>query len=261
PRPYPEDGTGTERRYTHAVSLSWLPEGVRTRIEACVEAIQRGAGEKLVSVLLVGAAAHPPRYRGEGTPQLLIVLRDAPVPVLTNLGHQVGGATCVGLRLQVLTERELLRGADVFSLELAEYRDRHVLLYGARPLLDDIHFTDAELRLAIERALRTLTREVRDALVMRAADLDGLMLSAVDRLVVIAQHLIRILGADDRGPEEEVVLVQLGEHVSVSVDGLLDVLKRCRSGEGAAGAVGLAVELLQLAEAATRAADSFGSAE
>src|SRR5690606_26157028 len=139
-------------------TLPWVSDSTVERIEAVVQAIERGVGEKLDSVLLVGPLCQPVR-RDSADPELLVIVSELPVALLGNLGAQLVGAPRLPLR--VLTRRELLRASDVFALELAEYRARHHLLVGSPPF-GDLHFTAHELRLAIERALRELSRSLRE---------------------------------------------------------------------------------------------------
>ena len=145
---------------------SWLPENAQTVVADAVRAIERGAGEKLEAILLVGAAIDPARHRGKHAPELLVVLTDLPVATLTNIAHQLADTVGEAVRLRLFTKGELMRSADVFTLELAEYRDRNKPLYGADPYVS-LHFTPGELRRSIEQWLRRLSRDVRQA-VLRA---------------------------------------------------------------------------------------------
>src|SRR5690606_5794659 len=143
--------------------------------------------------LLVGPLCQPVR-RDSADPELLVIVSELPVALLGNLGAQLVGAPRLPLR--VLTRRELLRASDVFALELAEYRARHHLLVGSPPF-GDLHFTAHELRLAIERALRELSRSLREqALAALSSEqsraLEGSLSTALDRLVVIAHHTLTL---------------------------------------------------------------------
>ena len=136
--------------------LSSLPAALAERVRRCVEAVTRGAGEQLASVALV-------TRRDGRAADLVLVLRSAHVATLANIGHQVQGLVGGDLALRVLTERELLRAADVFALELADYRARATIVHGEAPF-SELYSTAGELRLALERALRTLARSLRDSL-------------------------------------------------------------------------------------------------
>jgi hypothetical protein len=70
-------------------NLDWLPEDDAQAIERVVSATERGAGEKLRSVALVGAWVPPVWKTVAERAQLLIVLSEAPMFVLGNLAHQV----------------------------------------------------------------------------------------------------------------------------------------------------------------------------
>src|SRR5690606_32633832 len=114
---------------------------------------------------------------------------------------------------------ELLHASDVFALELAEYRARHHLLVGSPPF-GDLHFTAHELRLAIERALRELSRSLREQTLAALSSeqsraLEGSLSTALDRLVVIAHHTLTLFG--DRPPAGEAeLLAALGERTQAA---------------------------------------------
>ena len=134
--------------------LSFLAPEQAALVDDALAAIRRGLGEKLRSVSLVGTAVPPARHEGSHVLALLVVVSDLPVAALSNLGHQLRGDLHPGLIVRLLTERELLRSTDVFTLELAEYQVRHVVLAGEDPL-EELHYTRSDLRDSIEHGLGT----------------------------------------------------------------------------------------------------------
>src|SRR5205085_1687346 len=101
-----------------------------------------------------------------------------------------------GVDIRLMTEHEILRAADVFTLELEDYRVRHRVLFGHDPFTE-LHFTPGELRRSLEHRARTATLELRDALLASEA-------SAVDRaraaayaqvaFELVAFHALRLFG-------------------------------------------------------------------
>lgn len=233
-----------------------------------VVAVRRGLGEKLRSVLLVGTAVPPARRAGERPLELLVVTTDLPVPALSNLAHQTR-AVAPPVRLRVLTERELLRAADVFTLELAEVQARHVRLTGADPF-GVLHFTPEELRRSLEHGLRSLTRGLRDGVILAARELEseqgtdgaivGILSDAVDQLARIAHHALELSGA--QAPAGEVELLRALATLVGTPEGAVDRwLPMLRAGAPLEQPVDGLVELLEMAEVATGWIDAHGAAQ
>ena len=181
-------------------TLDWLPDDEARAAGEVLDAITRGAGEKLVSVVAVGAYV-PPRWPTVADRvELLVVLSEAPMFVLGNLAHQVRQRDeSARVSVLVMTERELLRATDVFTLELADYGSRHRVLTG-RDVLRDLHFTPGELRLAIERRLRFLSRDVRQTMLTgawhdgRPAKVRAVLRRALGDLLVVSHNLAVLAG-------------------------------------------------------------------
>lgn len=222
-----------------------LPEALEARVRSCVEAVVRGAGEQLASVALVA------RRQGRAA-ELVIVLRRAHAATLANVGHQVARHVGADLRLSVLTEHELLRAADVFALELAELRDRAVVLHGRAPFAD-LYSTAGELRLAIERGLRLLGRALRDALVMgepRDVETD------LDRLATLARHWVGMEQPALRDDDEAIAAAL--RDAGASATALLAHRAALRDGRAVEPAVVVA-DLIEAVDALTRRVDAHGA--
>jgi hypothetical protein len=228
-----------------SAGLSSLPEALAVRVRSCVDAVVRGAGEELASVALVA------RRHGRAA-ELVIILRRAHAATLANIGHQVAQVVGSDLRLLILTEHELLRSADVFALELADLRARAVVLHGDAPFAE-IHSTPADLRLALERALRLLGRSLRDALAMsesRDAALD------LDRLATIAHHWIAMEHEPPRDEDEALARALRGAGGDASA--LLAHRAAFRESEKVDHSIVVA-DLLEAVDALTRQVDAHGS--
>jgi hypothetical protein len=246
------------------LSIDWLPDDHVQRIAAHVDAIARGAGEKLRAVLLVGACVPPVRAIAADCAELLVVVEDLPVPALTNLAHQVSqvGGDARDVCVHVVTERELLRSTDVFTLELADYERHHRLLLGADPLVD-LYYTPASLRVALERRLRFLSRSVRAGM-MTGVWTDGrldearrLFVDGVLKLLVVADHMLRLEGGEP--PRQDGPLLEaLAKHCDVELGQLVVRVTRMANGEPLDRPMDALGELLTVVDAATLVVDAMG---
>lgn len=245
--------------------LHFCSEEDRLLVERTLEAVDRGLGEKVRAVMLVGAAVPVARYEGARPRELLVVVSDLPVPALCNLARQAQPSLAAGLQLRLLTQGEILRSADVFTLELCEVQARHLLLAGEDPF-GDLYFTGGELRRSLEHALRTLARELRQAILSRAAAAAGgaedgrLLRDVVDRVAVIAANAARLVGADAATTEVELIegLAALAE---LEARAALAAVRSLRAGETPADSLSLLATLLELCDGAARTVDRLGAGE
>lgn len=243
--------------------LSFCSPADADRITATVDAVRRGLGEKIRAVLLVGPAVPPARHPGANPLELLIVVSDLPVPALSNLAHQAREALAAGVCLRLLTQRELLRSADVFTLELAEARARHIVLVGDDPFAD-LYFTQGELRLSIEQALRTLARELRHAVLSAVSDeavrpaARKVLAVAIDRVAVIAANALRLRGEKDLVGEVDLI-GRLAELAGTEAQAVLGWVQAVRQGPGPADPVPALADVLLWVEAATTMVDRWGA--
>ncbi len=246
--------------------IDWLPDATADLVEEATEAVQRGVGEKLVALLLVGSAASRPlRHAGPHAPQLLVVVSELPVVVLSNLAHQVRDVVSRGVRLRLWAKRELLRAADVFTLELADYQARHHLLCGCDPF-GSVHFTTDDLRRSIEQRLRLLVRGLRDAIFFEAAEANDAVcaetvLKVVDQLSIVAHHGLTLLGEQPKATETELI-EQLANRAGVDAGPLSRWVGSAR-GEGERPKLDSPMDmlrtLLSVLDAATRLIDTHGA--
>ena len=245
------------------VDLNWLPASIAERTTRAVESVVRGLGEKVVAILLVGPSVDPARHDGELTPELLVIANDLPVAALSNLARQVEPHVAEGVRFCLLTEQELLRSADVFTLELADYKARNVVLHGADPL-EGLHFTQGELRRSIEQTLRRMVRDIREELLLglsldrRRGDVARALVDGVDRLVVVAHHALLMLGKEAPETEAE-LLTALATEAGNDIEPLLEQMRALRAGQPLERPVGALKDLLDSVQAATALIDAFGA--
>jgi hypothetical protein len=231
---------------------------VELRVREAVTGLRKGAGEKLVAVLLVGAAADGEPVR---RPKVLAVVSDLPTAVLSNLARQTRpdltesvsvNARISGVDIRLLTEREILRAADVFTLELEDYRVRHRLLHGHDPFTE-LHFTPGELRRSLEHRARTAIFELRNVLLASEAssvDRGRARQDALGVLELVAFHALRLFGETPSRKRDQLAAA-LGKRVGIDAGAAFADIDKATDDD--------VLETLGALEAITAAIDSFGA--
>ena len=125
-----------------------LPESTRGLLRAAVDTIGRVLSKNLRAVALVGPAARPERPDRARAPELVVVVGDLDVSEVDQLGRALRPLTKQGLRVRLLTAEELSTSTDVFTLEAAEWRAHHHLLFGEDPFAT-LTWTQDDLRLSL----------------------------------------------------------------------------------------------------------------
>lgn len=211
--------------------LAWLPAQTRRWVRDAVAAASRALEEDLVAVLLVGAAASPARPDRGRDPQVLVVARTLPMDRLTRLAQHAHDAMRAGVRVRALTARELARSCDVFALEVAEWRDRHVLLAGSDPFTE-CTIERADLVRGLEAAARGLVRRVRNRVLAdlgtdgRRDHADEALADAIERALVIAHHTLALDGEPPR--DEVALLTELSNAAGAEAQPVLDMRAELR---------------------------------
>ncbi len=188
--------------------IPWLPRPTNELLGRAVAALQAALGAQLVSALLVGNAMNPARADRARAPEILAIV--VPPLALAKLAERLHDPMSEGARVRVLTEDDLVKSADVFALELAEWKARHRVLAG-RDLLASLTPTRAHLRHGIETELRGLTRRMRNRVLTALATdsrrddpFDGVV-AGYDRLLVSAYHTLALLGEAPPASEHAIV--------------------------------------------------------
>jgi hypothetical protein len=192
------------------MSLDWLPERTRLSIEAAVPAIVAALADKLVAVCLVGLAAKPDRSARTTHAELLVVAEDLGPATLHELAARLADPLRAGLQIRTLTRAEFAGSVDVQALELAQWRDHHLLLGGSDPFAG-LHIAPPDLRHEIERALRTLSQRLRNRMLWCIATdqrhLDVVLREGIELLSMLAHHTLTLIGQqpprDDAGLLEQ----------------------------------------------------------
>lgn len=187
------------------ISLDWLPDRTRAPIEAAAPAVVRVLGDKLVAVCLIGPAAKQGRNLRGGHAELLVIANELGLATLHNLAASLSTPLRAGLQIRTVTRFELAGSVDVHALELAQWRDHHLLLAGENPF-EDLEIAEADLRHEIERSLRSLTQRLRNRMLWCLATdqrrLDAVLREGIELLTTLAHHTLALIGevppADDR---------------------------------------------------------------
>jgi hypothetical protein len=134
------------------------------QIDEFVGRMRQAAGENLQSVILYGSAASGEFHAEFSNVNLLCVVRDATYATLRAVAPAVDWWTRQKRHVPLLlTGEELLRSADVFSIELLDMKQRHRVLFGADVLATltiPMHFHRAQ----VEYELREKTILLRERL-------------------------------------------------------------------------------------------------
>ena len=203
-----------------------------------MQSIEGALGSTVVAVMLVGPAVHPDRPDRARHPELLVIADALAPTILATLADAIRPYMKQGVRVRTLTEQELRSSLDAYALEIAEWKDHHVLLSG-RPVLESLSISRQHLRLDLERALRGLGRRLRNRLLhtmaARSGDLDTVLLEAFERLLVVARQCLRFAGQDM--PEgQRATLEAFASYVEVDAAPLLAMLEGLRQGTKSRGA-------------------------
>jgi hypothetical protein len=101
------------------------------QINEFVSRMQQSAGANLQSVILYGSAANGEFHRDFSNVNLLCVLRESSFATLAAIAPTVKWWTGQKHHTPlILTQEELQRSTDVFSIELLDMQQRHRVLFG-----------------------------------------------------------------------------------------------------------------------------------
>ncbi len=219
-----------------------LPAHTQALIESTANACDFVFGGQLRSLFAVGALLHPARPDRFQAPELIALVGTLQQDDLTQLAKRAGPTMQRGIRLRVLTERELHGATDVFALELADWKARHWVLRGD-PGLEQLEIAPSHLRHSIEEQLRALGRRMRNRVLAglgtrgRRDDERGAVAAGIERFVVISHHLVALV--DGTAPAEETAGIErLGVLASADPAAVLAQLEEHRSRAGLKSPVG-----------------------
>ena len=196
-------------RYRGAVtSLDWLSEQIRDPIQAATPAIEQALAHQLIAVCLIGPAARRGRQLRGAHAELLVVER-LDTDSLRELAKGLAAPLRGGLQIRTVTRAELAGSVDVQALEIATWRDHHLLLVGRDPFAGLV-ITAKDLRHEIERALRTLSQRLRNRMLWCLATeqmrLDAVLREGIELLTVLGHHTLGLVG--EQAPKDEAALLE-----------------------------------------------------
>jgi hypothetical protein len=238
--------------------LDWMPDRMRLPIEAAVAASESSLGEGLIAVCLIGAAAKPDRDL-RANPELLIVAEQLNNTTLRALAKALVDPLKTGLQIRTVTHTELRGSVDVHALEIAQWRDQHLLLAGRDPFAG-LDIAASHLRHEIERALRTLGHRLRNRLLWCLATeqlrLDALLREGLERLIEVGHHSLRLLG-EVPSNDEAVMLEAFLRWAGGDSAPVLALRARLLGEESGEDPIGELAALTAATEAATAKVDSI----
>lgn len=178
-------------------SLDWLPDRTRGPIEAATPAIAMALGDNMIAVCLIGPAVASGHGLRSAHAELLLVADELSPATLHELAAELAEPLRAGLQIRTVTRTELAGSVDVHALELAQWRDHHLLLAGQNPFAE-LEIADADLRHEIERALRSLNQRLRNRMLWCIATdqrrLDAVLREGLELLTMLAHHTLALVG-------------------------------------------------------------------
>jgi hypothetical protein len=170
------------------------------QINEFVARMRERAGANLQTVILYGSAATGEFHADFSNVNLLCVLRDssfvaltAIIPVMQWWSKQKHRAPLI------LTQEEMVRSADVFSIEMLDIKRRHRVLFG-EDLLRDLQIPTQFHRVQVEYELREKLILLRQGL-MAAGEgkkrMWDLLLQSFSSFSTLFRHTLILLGEDE----------------------------------------------------------------
>lgn len=134
--------------------LADLPQAVRARLDALLDALRAKLGDDLDSVLGFGSAARGGYRAGESDVDLMIVLRRDPQAHLEAIGPALQLARfSARIEAMIVARDEIPRSADCFPLLYADIAGCSFALHGTSPFAG-MKIESEHTRLRIEQELR-----------------------------------------------------------------------------------------------------------
>jgi hypothetical protein len=241
------------------ISLDWLPDRTRFPVEAAVISIVAALGHELVAVCLIGPAVKPDRSSRTTHAELLVVAETLGPVTLHELAVGLAEPLRAGLQIRTLTRAEFAGSVDVQALELAQWRDQHLLLAGT-DLFAALHIAPSDLRHEIERALRTLSQRLRNRMLWCIATdqrhLDAILRDGIELLSMLAHHTLTLVG--QQPPSNDAALLeQFAIWSGHPIQGVADLCKRLESTRATVDPLADLEDLGTLTEAACARIDSL----
>jgi len=170
------------------------------KIAEFVSKAQASAGQNLQSVILFGSAASGEFQDDFSDINLLCVLRETSFGSLAALGPLAEWWQKQKYSPPlVLTQDEIRRSVDVFTIELLDMQRHHRVLFG-EDVFAGLEISTANHRIQVEYELREKVIVLREQLLLAAQDetrMWNLLLGSVAAFTTLFRHALIVLGGQD----------------------------------------------------------------
>jgi predicted nucleotidyltransferase len=200
-------------------------------INEFIQRLHAVAGEQLESVVLYGSAASGDFHDDYSDVNLMCVLRHTSYKLLTAISPTVNWWVKKNHPVPlVLTREELVRSADVFSIELLDMKRRHRVLHGESPL-ENLEVPMHHHRAQLEYELREKLILLRGRLLQASGDqkkLWALMIDSFPAFSTLIRHALIAIGENPgkSGHEAITLLAQRAQFDPAALQQISDVRRK-----------------------------------
>jgi predicted nucleotidyltransferase len=188
-----------------------------------VTRLRQATGDNLQSIVLYGSAASGEFHKGYSNVNLLVVVREVSLATLTAIASPV--KKWKHHPPLVLTQQELERSSDVFSIELLDMQQRHRVLFGSDPLANlqiPMHLHRAQLEYELrEKSILLRERVLLDA--GNSSRLWDLLFASLPAFATLFRHALIALGEPAPQAKREAMLA-LAKRVSFDPSAFLQAM-------------------------------------
>ena len=178
------------------------------KLTEIVRRLQEASGDNLQSIVLYGSTARGDFHASKSDLNLLCVLKSARAAELARIASVVRW-WCGPMREpapRIFTQEELVRSADVFSIELLDIGAAHRVLFG-EDLVAEIEVPMNLHRVQVEHELRIALQKLRDHF-LRASDneqqLREVYAKSISSISVLLRHFLMAIGENAPAHKSEV---------------------------------------------------------
>jgi len=138
-----------------------LPAAVAEPLQQFCQTLQSAVADQLISVMIYGGLARGEYTHGRSDVNVLLVLKEATLPVLDGVLRALGPCRLkIPLALMTLAEADLTHAADVFAIKFLDIQRHHLVLVG-RDVCPEMNVTPERLRRQCLRELMNLQMRLR----------------------------------------------------------------------------------------------------
>lgn len=193
------------------------------------DGLRRALGERMRSASLFGSAARDEWIEGVSDVNVLVLVDDIDAALLARAAPIARSAAGKAVQPLLMELEEWRKAADVFSIELADMKDAHILLFGDDPAADHVIQTPI-LRLQAERELRAKLLHLHGGMLLAANDrkrLGQLFVHALPSFTTYLRTALRLAGA--AVPAATGAVIEEGSRLIGADPGALARVHRARS--------------------------------